>query len=190
MLEAHTEATTVGSVILAGIILKLGTYGLYKFALPFFHETSATFQLPLLLICLIGFIFSSLSAIRQIDLKKNIAFASVAHMNVILISLFCNSELNIRGALFQSIIHGIVASALFFFFFFLYERFGTKNIKYIKGLTLIFPILSLKLLIFCAANCNLPLTGNFIGEIMLLLGLVPFSIIFCFIILILTTKHF
>lgn len=168
--EAHVEAPTIGSVILAGILLKIGVYGLIRFNLGFFPDASIYFSPLIFSCCSIGVIYGSLAAVRQIDLKRIIAYSSVAHMNLIVIGIFSFNFLALEGALLQSVSHGFVASALFFLIGILYSRYHTRSIFYYSGLVQVMPLFSFYFLFFTMANIALPGTSSFIGEFLILLG--------------------
>ena len=168
--EAHVEAPTAGSVILAGILLKLGTYGIIRFMMPLFPYAMTYFTPLVFTMCIIAVIYSSATTIRQIDLKKIIAYSSVAHMNFALLGLFANNTEGIEGSLFFMLGHGVVSSALFLSIGMLYDRYHTRNILYYGGLVQVMPIFSIFFLIFTLANIGLPGTVNFIGEFLVLIG--------------------
>jgi proton-translocating NADH-quinone oxidoreductase chain M len=168
--EAHVEAPTVGSVILAGILLKIGVYGLLRVNLGFFPEASIYFAPCIFAFCSIGVIYGSLAAIRQIDLKRIVAYSSVAHMNLIVIGIFSFNFIAIEGVLLQSISHGFVASALFFLIGILYSRYHTRSIFYFSGLVHVMPLFSFYFLFFTMSNIALPGTSSFVGELLILLG--------------------
>lgn len=168
--EAHVEAPTAASVILAGILLKIGVYGLIRFNLGFFPEASIYYAPIITSFCSVGVIYGSLAAIRQVDLKRIIAYSSVAHMNLIVIGIFSFNCIALEGALLQSISHGFVSSALFFLIGMLYSRYHTRSLFYYTGLVQIMPIFSFYFLFFTMANIALPGTSSFIGEFLLLLG--------------------
>ena len=168
--EAHVEAPTTGSVILAGILLKLGTYGFIRFSLPLFPEATVYFTPLLYTLALIGILYTSLIAIRQLDLKRIIAYTSIAHMNLVLIGLFSCNFIGISGAILQSLSHGFVSSALFLIVGVLYDRHHTRLITYYSGLTYIMPLFSIFFLFFTLANIALPGTSSFIGEFLILSG--------------------
>lgn len=168
--EAHVEAPTAGSVILAGVLLKLGTYGVIRFLIPMFPYAMLYFTPMVFTMCIIAIIYSSLTTIRQIDLKKIIAYSSVAHMNFALLGLFTNNVQGIEGSLFFMLGHGVVSSALFLCIGILYDRYHTRNILYYGGLVQVMPIFSVFFLIFTLANIGLPGTVNFIGEFLVLVG--------------------
>lgn len=169
--EAHVEAPTVGSVLLAGILLKLGVYGFLRVSLTMFPDASLYFSPFLYLICSLGVVYASLTAIRQTDIKRIVAYSSIAHMNLIVIGLFSFSSIALDGALLQTISHGFVASALFFLIGILYDRYGSRSIFYYGGLVHVMPIYSTIFLIFTLSNIALPGTSSFIAEFLLLLGI-------------------
>lgn len=168
--EAHVEAPTAGSVILAGLLLKLGTYGFIRYSLPLFPYASYYFSPLVFTVSVIGIIYASLTTIRQIDLKKIIAYSSVAHMNYVTIGLFSFNIQALEGSIFLMLSHGIVSSALFICIGFLYSRHHTRLIKYYESLTTCMPILSTYFFIFTLANMSFPTTSSFIGEFLVLTG--------------------
>jgi proton-translocating NADH-quinone oxidoreductase chain M len=168
--EAHVEAPTSGSVILAGILLKLGTYGFIRFLFPFFPEACYYFSPLIYSIAAVSIVYTSLTAIRQTDFKRIIAYTSVAHMNLVLLGLFSFNFIGIEGALLQSLSHGFVASALFAIIGIVYDRYHTRTIKYYSGLVHIMPIYTIIFLFFTMSNIGLPGTGSFVGEFLILTG--------------------
>lgn len=168
--EAHVEAPTAGSVILAGVLLKLGTYGFIRFSLPLFPQASFYFTPFVYTISLIGIIYASLTAIRQTDFKRIIAYTSVAHMNVIILGIFSFNNIGIEGALLQSLSHGFVASALFIIIGVVYERYRTRLVKYYGGLVHTMPLYISIFLFFTMANIGFPGTSGFIGEFLIFAG--------------------
>jgi len=168
--EAHVEAPTAGSVILAGVLLKLGTYGLLRFSFPLFPDASFYFTPLVYSLASIGIVYTSFTAIRQTDFKRIIAYTSVAHMNLVVVGLFSFNVIGLEGAILQSISHGFVASALFLIIGVVYERYHTRMVKYYGGLVHVMPLYSLIFLFFTMANIGLPGTGSFVGEFLILTG--------------------
>lgn len=173
--EAHVEAPTVGSIILASILLKLGTYGILRFLLPFFLSANLYFQPFILLLSILGVIYASLSTLRQIDVKKIIAYSSISHMNLVVLGLFSFNFLALIGSSIMMISHGLISSGLFFSIGILYDRFHTKIIKYYGGLVFYMPIFSIFFLFLSFSNISFPLTFGFIGELLIFLGLFSIS---------------
>lgn len=168
--EAHVEAPTVGSVILAGVLLKLGVYGLVRFSFVLFPYANIYYSPFIYMISIISVIYSSLTTLRQVDLKRIIAYSSVAHMNFGLLGIFSNTLQGLAGGLVLSISHGFVASALFFCIGILYDRHHTRLLKYYSGLSLVMPVFSLVFLFFSLSNLGLPGTSSFIGEFLIIIG--------------------
>lgn len=168
--EAHVEAPTAGSVLLAGILLKLGSYGMVRFLLPLFPYASIYYTPYVLVLCLISIIFASLTAIRQTDLKRIIAYASVAHMNFIVMGIFSLTIQGIEGSLIQMISHGLVSSGLFFSIGCLYDRYHSRFVNYYGGLAHTMPLFCIALFIYVLANMSIPGTSSFVGEILILTG--------------------
>src|SRR6056297_19377 len=168
--EAHVEAPTAGSVILAGILLKLGSYGFLRFSLPLFSEANFYFTPLVYSIAVLGVIYTSLTAIRQTDFKRIIAYTSVAHMNIVMIGIYSFNLIGLGGSILQSISHGFVSSALFLIIGVVYDRFHTRLIKYYSGLVHIMPLYALIFLFFTMANIALPGTSSSVGEFLILAG--------------------
>ena len=168
--EAHVEAPTSGSVILAGILLKLGTYGFIRFLFPLFPQSCYYFSPLVYSIAAISILYTSLTAIRQTDFKRIIAYTSIAHMNLVILGLFSFNIVGIEGAILQSLSHGFVASALFAIIGVVYDRYHTRTVKYYGGLVHIMPIYIIIFLFFTMANIGLPGTGSFVGEFLILTG--------------------
>ena len=168
--EAHVEAPTGGSVILAGLLLKLGSYGLLRFSLPLFPMATLYFTPLVYTMSALAVIYTSLTALRQMDMKRIIAYASVAHMNVILIGLFSFNAQGLEGALLQQLAHGLVSSALFFCVGILYDRHHSRLLVYYGGLVHEMPLFIGFFMFFTMANIAFPLTANFVGEFLILVG--------------------
>lgn len=169
--EAHVEAPTVGSVLLAGILLKLGVYGFVRFSLILYPEASLYFAPLVYLFSVIGVIYASLAALRQTDLKRIIAYSSVAHMNLVTLGIFSFNVVGLEGAILQSISHGFVAGGMFFLIGIVYERYHTRFVYYYGGLVHFMPIYAIFFLVFTLANIALPGTSSFIGEFLILTGI-------------------
>jgi len=168
--EAHVEAPTAGSVILAGILLKLGTYGFIRFSFPLFPKACFYFVPFVYTLAVIGVIYTSFTAMRQSDFKRIIAYTSVAHMNLVMIGLFSFNVIGLEGSIVQSLSHGFVASALFILIGVVYERHHTRMIKYFGGLVHLMPLYTSIFLFFTLANIGFPGTGSFLGEFLILTG--------------------
>jgi NADH-ubiquinone oxidoreductase chain 4 len=168
--EAHVEAPTAGSVILAGILLKLGTYGFLRFSIPMFPEATLCFTPFIYTLSAIAIIYTSLTTLRQIDLKKIIAYSSVAHMNLVTIGMFSLNIQGIGGSILLMLSHGLVSSALFLCVGVLYDRHKTRLVRYYGGLVSTMPNFSTIFFFFTLANMSLPGTSSFIGEFLILVG--------------------
>jgi proton-translocating NADH-quinone oxidoreductase chain M len=168
--EAHVEAPTTGSVILAGVLLKLGTYGFIRFSIPLFPQASFFFTPLVYTIAVIGIIHASFTAIRQTDFKRIIAYTSIAHMNLVVLGIFSFNTVGIEGAILQSLSHGFVASALFFIIGVVYDRYRTRVVLYYGGLATVMPIYITIFLFFTLANISFPGSSSFVGEFLILAG--------------------
>ncbi|GKA10592.1 NADH dehydrogenase subunit 4 [Tanacetum coccineum] len=168
--EAHVEAPTAGSVILAGILLKLGTYGYLRFSIPMFPEATLCFTPFIYTLSASAIIYTSLTTLRQIDLKKIIAYSSVAHMNLVTIGMFSLNIQGIGGSILLMLSHGLVSSALFLCVGVLYDRHKTRLVRYYGGLVSTMPNFSTIFFFFTLANMSLPGTSSFIGEFLILVG--------------------
>lgn len=169
--EAHVEAPTVGSVILAGVLLKLGTYGLLRFVIPLFCDATYFFLPLVYTLCLLGIVYTCCSTIRQVDLKKIIAYSSVSHMSFVILGLFSSSIQGIGGSVFLMLSHGIVSSGLFFCIGCIYDRHKTRILRYYSGLVSTMPIFAVCLFFLTLANISFPGTSSFVGEFLILVGL-------------------
>lgn len=174
--EAHVEASTAGSVLLAGVLLKLGTYGLLRFNFSFLPEACLYFGPLVVLFSLMGIVYASLTTLRQVDLKKIVAYSSVAHMNLIVLALFTQGNLGGIAAAFQMLAHGVASPALFLCVGALYDRTHTKALKYLGGAATTMPLFSLFFLIFSLCNMALPLTPNFVGEFLCLCAIFSYNV--------------
>ena len=168
--DAHVEAPTAGSVILAGVLLKMGTYGLMRFAVPLFPEAAAHYAMPLCLLSVIGIILGALVAWRQTDIKKLIAYSSVSHLGFVTLGIFMMTEIGWNGAYLQMINHGISTGALFLLVGFLYDQRHTRDISAYGGLAKILPAYSVVLAIIAFSSVALPGTNGFIGELLIVIG--------------------
>jgi NADH-quinone oxidoreductase subunit M len=168
--DAHVQAPTAGSVMLAGILLKLGGYGFLRFNLPMFPHASEMFAPLVMILSVIAIVHASLVAYRQTDIKKLIAYSSVAHMGFVTMGIFAGNEAGVQGAVFQMISHGIISGALFLCVGVVYDRWHTREISFYGGLTKPMPHFAFVFLLFTMANVGLPGTSGFIGEITTLLG--------------------
>lgn len=168
--EAHVEAPTAGSVILAGILLKLGTYGFLRFSIPLFPYASIFFTPLIETLSILAIVYSSLTTLRQVDLKKIIAYSSVAHMNFVTLGLFSLNPHGVEGAVLLMLAHGLVSPALFLLVGFLYDRHKTRLLRYYGGCARSMPLFGAMFLFFTMANISLPGTANFVGEFLVLVG--------------------
>jgi len=168
--DAHVEAPTAGSVILAGVLLKMGTYGLMRFAIPLFPAAAASFATPLSVLSVIGIILGALVAWRQSDIKKLIAYSSVSHLGFVTLGIFALTETSWNGAFLQMINHGITTGALFLLVGFIYDQKHSRNIERFGGLAKQLPRFSLIFIIMSLSSVGLPGTNGFVGEFMILLG--------------------
>lgn len=168
--DAHVQAPTTGSVILAGILIKLGAYGFLRFSLPFFPIASQFFAPMIFSLSVIAIIYGSLVALMQKDMKKMIAYSSVAHMGFVTMGIFSFTRQGIDGAVFQMISHGLVSAALFICVGVIYDRLHTKQIKDLGGIVEKMPNFAMLAMIFTMASVGLPGTSGFVGEFLTILG--------------------
>jgi NADH-quinone oxidoreductase subunit M len=168
--DAHVEAPTAGSVVLAAILLKMGGYGFLRFSVPMFPLASEQFAPFVFTLSIIAIIYTSLVALVQTDLKKLIAYSSVAHMGFVTLGIFTFSTQGVEGAVFQMLSHGIVSAGLFLCVGVLYDRMHTHEIDVFGGLVNRMPIYAAFFMVFTLANVGLPGTSGFVGEFLTLLA--------------------
>ncbi|HEX6439537.1 MAG TPA: NADH-quinone oxidoreductase subunit M [Candidatus Binatia bacterium] len=168
--DAHVEAPTAGSVILAGVLLKMGTYGFLRFAIPLFPDAAAVFTPLIIALAVIGIIYGACVAMMQPDLKKLVAYSSVSHLGFVMLGLFALNIQGIQGGIYQMVSHGLSTGALFLLVGMLYDRRHTRMISDFGGLWHQLPLLSVAFLIVTFASIGLPGLNGFIGEFLILLG--------------------
>lgn len=168
--DAHVQAPTAGSVILAGVLLKMGGYGFLRFSLPMFPDASVFFQPFVFALSVIAIVYASLVAFRQTDMKKLIAYSSVAHMGFVTLGIFSFTETGLQGAIFQMISHGVISGALFLIVGVIYDRMHTREIAFYGGLVNRMPVYAAVFMLFTMANVGLPGTSGFVGEILTMVG--------------------
>jgi NADH-ubiquinone oxidoreductase chain 4 len=171
LLKAHVESPLGGSIVLAGIVLKLSLYGIFRLILPILPKSSLNYTYIVYMIGVITIIYASFSTLRTIDIKELIAYSSVSHAAVYLIGVFSNTIQGIEGGILLGLAHGFVSSGLFICVGgILYDRSGTRLIYFYKGIAQTMPLFSILFFILSLGNCGVPLTLNFIGEFMSLYG--------------------
>ena len=168
--DAHVEAPTAGSVILAGILLKMGGYGFLRFSLPMFPQASHDFTPLVFTLSAIAVIYTSLVAFRQTDIKKLIAYSSVAHMGFVTMGIFAGNSIGIQGAMYQMLSHGVISGALFLCVGVVYDRMHTREIAFYGGLANRMPWYAAVFMLFTMGNVGLPGTSGFVGEILTMTG--------------------
>ena len=168
--DAHVEAPTAGSVMLAGVLLKMGAYGFLRFSVPMLPQASVHFAPLMYTLSVVAVIYTSLVALAQEDMKKLIAYSSVAHMGVVTIGIFTFNVQGIQGALFQMLSHGIVSAALFLIVGVVYDRIHTRDIARYGGLADRMPLYALTFMVFTMASMGLPGTSGFVGEFLVIVG--------------------
>ncbi len=173
--DAHVEAPTAGSVILAGVLLKMGGYGFIRFSIGMLPEASSFFTPFIMSISIIAIVYTSLVALAQNDIKKLIAYSSVAHMGIVTIGIFLLNQNGLEGAMIQMISHGVVSAALFLCVGVIYDRMHTREINFYGGLASKMPIYSTVFMIFMLASVGLPGTSGFVGEFLVILGAFRYS---------------
>ena len=180
--DAHVEAPTVGSIILAGILLKVGGYAFLRLSLPILPDATFYFADFMIIISIISIIYTSFVAIAQDDIKKMIAYSSVAHMGYVTAGIFSLTEEGIKGAIFQMVSHGIVSSALFLSIGFLYEQTKSREIKTYSFLVKSMPTFSFLFIVIVLSSVGLPGTSGFIGELLSVLGVYKYNGLFGFLV--------
>ncbi len=168
--DAHTEAPTAGSVILAGVMLKLGTYGILRFCLPLFPDAAHRMAPLIAVLAIIGIVYGALVATVQHDLKRLVAYTSVSHLGFVVLGIFAFSTVSIQGAIYQMLSHGVSTGALFLGVGMLYDRRHTHEIKEYGGLATPMPVLMSFFLFICLSSLALPPLNGFIGEFLILVG--------------------
>jgi len=174
--DAHVQAPTSGSVILAGVLLKLGAYGFMRLSVPFFEYASIYYQPFIFTLSCIAIVYTSIVALRQDDMKKMIAYSSVAHMGFVTIGIFTLTSDGINGAYFQMISHGVVSAALFLIVGVVYERHHTRMIADYSGVTNIMPKYSFFFMVFMLASVGLPGTSGFVGEFLVIMSTISVNV--------------
>jgi len=172
---AHVEAPTAGSILLAGILLKLGIYGLLRFCLPVFDQAVLAYKDFIIILGIVGVVYGALNAIAQTDMKKVVAFSSVSHMGIILAGCFAQGVTATSGVVFQMIAHGITTTGLFIVVNDLYKRRHTKELEAYGGVAQVMPLLAVALFIILLGSMAVPLTNGFVGEFLLLWGVYEYS---------------
>lgn len=168
--DAHVQAPTAGSVILAGVLLKMGTYGLIRFCLPLFPESSIVFAPYISILAVIGIIYGALVAMVQKDMKKLVAYSSVSHLGFVVLGIFAFTIEAMQGAIIQMINHGLSTGVLFLLVGYIYERTHSREISFYGGIAKIVPLYSVALLIASLSSIGLPGLNGFIGEFLILIG--------------------
>ena len=176
--DAHVEAPTVGSIILAGILLKVGGYAFLRLSLPILPDATFYFADFMIIVSIISIIYTSFVAIAQDDIKKMIAYSSVAHMGYVTAGIFSLTEEGVKGAIFQMVSHGIVSSALFLSIGFLYEQTKSREIKTYSFLVKSMPTFSFLFIVIVLSSIGLPGTSGFIGELLSVLGVYKYNALF------------
>ncbi len=173
--DAHVQAPTAGSIILAGVLLKMGGYGFIRFSLPMFPEASAQFAPLIFALSMVAVVYTSLVALVQHDMKKLIAYSSVAHMAIVTVGLFAFNRQGLDGAMIVMLSHGLVSGALFFCVGVIYDRLHTREIDRYGGLSINMPRYALFFMLFTMASVGLPGTSGFVGEFLALMGIYQLS---------------
>jgi NADH-quinone oxidoreductase subunit M len=175
--DAHVEAPTAGSVILAGVLLKMGTYGMLRYCLPLFPQSAINFAPLISVLAIIGIIYGALVSMVQTDMKKLVAYSSVSHLGFVVLGTFAMTVESVQGAVLQMVNHGLSTGALFLLVGIIYERTHRRDIAYYGGIARIVPIYSVALMIASLSSVGLPGLNGFIGEFLILLGTFKSSVL-------------
>ncbi len=178
--KAHVEANSAGSVLLAGILLKLGSYGFLRFSLFLFPTGTEYLRPMIILLSLLGIIYSSFTILRQIDLKRIIAYSSVSHMSFVILGTFGGTIISLNGAILLMLAHGLVSGGLFLAVGFLYDRYKSRNLLYYRGLANLMPLYAIIFLLLILANIGFPPTLNFISEFLIISGVMEMNLFSAF----------
>jgi NADH-quinone oxidoreductase subunit M len=168
--DAHTEAPTAGSIMLAGVLLKMGTYGMLRFCLPLFPNAARTLAPEIAVLAIIGILYGALVSLVQTDLKRLVAYSSVSHLGFVVLGIFAMSPASVQGALYQMLNHGISTGALFLLVGMLYDRRHTHDISEFGGLATPMPVLAAFFLFVSLSSIGLPMLNGFVGEFLILNG--------------------
>jgi len=168
--DAHTEAPTAGSIMLAGVLLKMGTYGMLRFCLPLFPNAARTVAPEMAVLAIIGILYGALVSLVQTDLKRLVAYSSVSHLGFVVLGIFAMSPASVQGALYQMLNHGISTGALFLLVGMLYDRRHTHDISEFGGLATPMPVLAAFFLFVTLSSIGLPMLNGFVGEFLILNG--------------------
>jgi NADH-quinone oxidoreductase subunit M len=169
--DAHVEAPTAGSVILAGVLLKMGTYGFIRFAIPFFPDAASLYSAPLMGLAVVGIIYGALVAYAQEDMKKLVAYSSVSHLGLVMLGVFALTREALAGSVLQMVNHGLTSAALFLSVGFLYERRQTRLMADFGGIAKVMPFFAVTFMIVALSSIGLPGTNGFVGEFLILVGI-------------------
>jgi NADH-quinone oxidoreductase subunit M len=176
--DAHVEAPTAGSVILAGVLLKMGTYGFLRFSLPIFPQASVDFTPFMIILSIIGIIYGALLSLAQDDIKKLVAYSSVSHLGFCMLGMFALNAIGMQGSILQMVNHGLSTGALFLIVGMLYERRHTRLIADYGGLWKVMPVFSLVFLLVCFSSMGVPGTNGFVGELLIMIGAFKFNVVY------------
>ncbi len=168
--DAHVEAPTTGSVILAGVLLKMGTYGFLRFAIPFFPDAAALLSAPLMGLSVVGIVYGALVAFAQEDVKKLVAYSSVSHLGFVMLGMFALTPEGVSGSILQMVNHGLSTGALFLCVGFLYERRHTRLMEQFGGIARVMPVFTAVFVLVSLSSIGLPGTNGFVGEFLILTG--------------------